>query len=270
MTPALTLSMLNSALSSEPTMKTMQLAARIAPYNPPRNMSDLARVNAMLKKAGISAGVYKLQKGQNLTAANLASNAAMSKAAGQPQNVRALENGWHGLSPTVQGDYGENYVMRKFVAYSGYLALRTTEALYPSYNSGQQELHLGPNESYIFTFPSKPPLAQYGFWSLTAYNKKEYLIPNTLNRYVLNDRSNLTYADGSLVYGSNSHSNETFQLLVQPADVTPPRNWTSNWLPASKGGGGLSLTLRFYAPTEQLRNGSWPYPVVTKGNAIRE
>lgn len=94
-------------------------------------------MNAMLKKAGISAGVYKPQEGQNLTAANLASNTAMSKAAGQPQNVRALGNGWHELSPTVQGDYGENYVMRKFVAYSGYLALKMTEALYPSYNSNR-------------------------------------------------------------------------------------------------------------------------------------
>ncbi|KAE8306252.1 DUF1254-domain-containing protein [Aspergillus transmontanensis] len=267
--PTLTMSMLNSSLSSDPAIKIMQLTARIAPHNPPRNISDLARVNYMLTKSGVRDGVYKPQKGQNLTAAYLASEMAMSKAASEPQNVRSLEHGWHALAPTAQGDYGVNYAMREFVAYSGYLALRATEALYPSYGAFQKGLHLGPRESYIFTFPSKPPMAQYGFWSLTAYNAEEYLVPNTLNRYALSDRSNLTYADGSLVYNGDTNGDESFQLLVQPADVSPPKNWTSNWLPAPKGGGGLSLTLRFYAPTEQLSNGSWPYPMVQKGEAIR-
>lgn len=225
--PTLTLSMLNSSLSADPAMKIMQLTARIAPHNPPRNMSDLARVNHMLQKSGVRDGVYKAQKGQNLTAAYLASEMAMSKAASEPQNVHSLGNGWQELAPTSQGDYGENYAMREYVAYFGYLALKATEALYPSYSAGQEGLHLGPRESYIFTFSSKPPMAQYGFWSLTAYNAEEYLIPNTLNRYVLSDRSNLTHADGSLVYDGNAHGDGSFQLLVQPADVTPPKNWTS-------------------------------------------
>ncbi|KAJ5125360.1 DUF1254-domain-containing protein [Penicillium atrosanguineum] len=229
--PTLTMSMLNSSLSADPAMKIMQLTARIAPHNPPRNITDLARVNHMLKESGVRDGVYKPQKGQNLTASYIASEMTMSKAASEPQNLHSLGNGWQELTPTAQGDYGENYAMREYVAYFGYLALRATEALYPSYSTGQKGLHLGPRESYIFTFPSKPPMAQYGFWSLTAYNTEEYLIPNTLNRYALSDRSNLTYADGSLVYDGNAHGDGdgNFQLLVQPADVTPPKNWMSKY-----------------------------------------
>jgi hypothetical protein len=225
--PALTQSMLNSSLSSDPAMKIMQLAARIVPHNPPRNISDLARVNHMLKESGVRDGEYKPRKGQNLTAAYLASKMAISKAASEPQNVHSLGHGWQEITPTAQGDYGEDYAMRAYVAYAGYLALKATEALYPSYRAGQEGLHLGPKESYIFTFPSKPPMAQYGFWSLTAYDKEEYLVSNTLNRYALSDRSNLTYADGTLVYDGNAHGDGSFQLLVQPADVTPPKNWTS-------------------------------------------
>ncbi|OJZ83644.1 hypothetical protein ASPFODRAFT_220612 [Aspergillus luchuensis CBS 106.47] len=267
--PPLTISLLNSSLPSDPATKIMQLTARIAPHNPPRNISDLERVNNMLREAGIRDGVYEPQKGLNLTAAYLASEVAMAKVASKPQNVRSLGNGWKELAPTVQGDYGENYVMREYVTYTGFLALRATEVLYPSYSTGPEGLCLGPRESYIFTFSSKPPLEQFGFWSLTAYNAEEYLVPNTLNRYALGDRSNLTYADDSLVYDSNANGDRSFQLLVQPADIEPPKNWTSNWLPAPKGGGDISLTLRFYAPTEQLRNGSWPYPVVQKVEAIQ-
>ncbi|PIG80987.1 hypothetical protein AARAC_011822 [Aspergillus arachidicola] len=267
--PTLTMSLLNSSLSSDPATKIMQLTARIAPHNPPRNISDLARVDRMLKESGVRDGVYKPQKDQNLTAAYLASEMAMFKVASEPQNVHSLGHGWQGLAPTSQGDYGEDYAMREYIAYFGYLALRATEALYPSYSAGSKGLHLGPRESYIFTFLSKPPMGQNGFWSLTAYNTEEYLVPNTLNRYALSDRANITYSDGSLVYDGGTHADGSFQLLVQPADIPPPKNWTSNWLPAPEGGGNFSLTLRFYAPTEQLGNGSWPYPVVHKGEAIQ-
>lgn len=227
--PTLTMSMLNSSLSSDPATMIMQLTARIAPHNPPRNISDLARVNHMLKEAGVKDGVYKPQKGQNLTAAYLASAMAMSSAASEPQNVHSLGRGWQELAPTAQGDYGKNYAMREYVAYFGYLALRATEALYPPYSGDKKGLYLGQSESYIFTFSSKPPVAQYGFWSLTAYNEEEYLVPNPLNRYALSDCSNLTYADGSLVYSDNAHGDGSFQLLVQPADVRPPKNWTSKY-----------------------------------------
>lgn len=233
--PPLTMAMLNSSLSSDPATKIMQLTARIAPHNPPREISDLGRVDLMLKRAGIhQGGTYEQPRGVNLTAAYLASEAAMFNAPTKPGNNQVLSNGWSEISAAAQGDYGKNYEMRAYVAYFGYLALTAAQALYPSHSTGghgPSTPHLGPKQAYVFTFPSKPPLEQYGFWSLTAYNAAQYLVPNALDRYALSDRSNITYADGSLVYGGRTSAGKdgSFELLVQPADVAPPRNWTSKY-----------------------------------------
>ncbi|KAJ5082480.1 DUF1254-domain-containing protein [Penicillium argentinense] len=270
----LTIPLLNSSISSDPATKIMQLTARITPNNPPRNISDLNRVNRMLERAGINfhEGTYEPPTGQNLTRAYAASLANMAKAAKQPANLVSLGHEWVQTSSQAQGDYGENYLMRQFIAYRGYLALTASEALYPSYSSdkGGRTMHLGPKEAYLFRFPSKPELAEFGFWSLTAYNAKQFLVENPLNRYALSDRSNLTYPDGERVYGGQQGEQKdgSFEILLQPADVEPPKNWTSNWLPAPRGGGDFSLTLRFYAPSEGLRGGEWAYPVVQKTAAM--
>lgn len=232
----LTISMLNSSISSNPATRIMQLTARIAPNNPPRNISDSARVNRMLEEAGIDLhqATYTAPKGQNITRAYLASEKNMANAAIQPQNLQNLGHDWVQLTNQAQGDYGTNYLMRQFVAYRGYLGLTQSEALYPSYTGGDggQTLNIGPKEAYIFKFPSKPPLAQYGFWSLTAYNAEQFLVSNPLNRYALSDRSNITYTDGSRVYGGDDHADDSFELLVQPADLAPPKNWTSKYVVA--------------------------------------
>ena len=58
------------------------------------------------------------------------------------------------------------------------------------------------------------------FWSLTMYDTNGFFVPNPLNRFVLNDRSNLHYnADGSL------------DLYVQQAEPTSAAQ-QDNWLPA--------------------------------------
>ena len=59
------------------------------------------------------------------------------------------------------------------------------------------------------------------------YGADNYLIPNSGNRYAIGDRSNLTYADGDLVYGNASSRNGPFQILIQPADMMQPANWTN-------------------------------------------
>lgn len=52
-----------------------------------------------------------------------------------------------------------------------------------------------------------------------------YLVPNEENVYALVNRSDLGFPDGSLVYGDDSDDGK-FQILLQPADITPPTNWT--------------------------------------------
>jgi hypothetical protein len=50
--------------------------------------------------------------------------------------------------------------------------------------------------------------------------------------------------DGRLV-GNSSTGDEPFDILLQAADVQPPANWTSNWLPAPAGGGSISVNRKF-------------------------
>jgi hypothetical protein len=229
--PPLTIEMFNSSLSPDISLRTMQMTARFTPFNRPRIISDVRHVDDMLRHAGIHHGHYKPPTGVNLTYLAHKAGESVRTHAALPANTVQLGNNWSELAPSAQGDYGTDYKMRYYVAQWGYLALVASEALYPSYHDplsdgGGTTLTLGAKEAYTITFGSKPPLAAGGFWSVTAYNAEQYLVPNSLNRYALGDRSNLTYADGLPVYGSSNGSDETgFEILVQPADLQPPRNW---------------------------------------------
>lgn len=59
-----------------------------------------------------------------------------------------------------------------------------------------------------------------------------------LNKDEIRDRYfNLTYqGSGNAMYGPRANRTEdgSFQVLVQPADVVPPSNWTRNCLPAAR------------------------------------
>ncbi|KAJ6032746.1 DUF1254-domain-containing protein [Penicillium herquei] len=264
--PAITLRMLNSTLSSDMATQVMQLASRIAPYNPARNSSDQACIDANLKAAGIDHGKYEPQADQNLDDSFNVTQSQMATVARSPMNSMSLGNNWKSLQSSVQGDFGTNYLLREYVATTGYLMLTQSEALYPTYSTG--ELSLSANEAYVFTFESKPPLIEKGFWSLTAYNAAHFLIANDENVYSRGSNSNITYSDGTLVYGDSDHADTAFQLLIQPDNIKPPSNWTSNWIPAPANGGDISLILRIYGPEDGVTNGTWEGPVVTKQTAI--
>lgn len=91
-----------------------------------------------------------------------------------------------------------------------------------------RNLQLANGESYLFTFSGKPPIASDGFWSLTIYNSQGFLIENPLNKYEVGDRSNITYPDGTMVYGPGAVRRDgKFQVLIQAANMPPPRNWTN-------------------------------------------
>ena len=221
--PKLTISMLNSSLSTDdPYTRIMQLNARFTPFNPPRNISDKPRVDTMMRRAGIHDGHYTptVNKVSDVTHVM---QADMEAAENKPGKNINLKNGWTVQNPSTQGDYGTDYQIRSYMADKGYLGLVAGEVVYPTY---ARNVTLGPRQAYTITFSSKPPLADDGFWSLTAYDQEQFLIPNRLGRYALGDRSNLKYADGSSVYGEDSTKEDgAFQILVQPADMQPPRRW---------------------------------------------
>ncbi|KAK5694469.1 hypothetical protein LTR17_024779 [Elasticomyces elasticus] len=254
------------------------LLGQLAFYTGPRERIDSQRVNSTLVAAGVSHdNAYKASSVVDLELANKTALAGALLAGKDAQTT--LNNGWTMSAENDTGDFGTNYALRTAVALSGYLQLKAPNAIYPSWSnasdgpaSGTGGLSIGANDSLLYTFSGKPPLADTGFWSLTAYNADNYLIANDLDVYALGDRSNITYSTGDRVYGSNASSvgNGVYQILLQPADVTPPTNWTSNWLPAPSGGGNLSVILRWYGAESALTDGSYQYPVVTRQAAERQ
>ncbi|KAI6851388.1 hypothetical protein KC332_g233 [Hortaea werneckii] len=264
---------------ASPAENVLKLVAAFAAIDEPFVASDSEYVNSHLAAAGISEGSWTPLDDVDIAQANFSAKASSIRAASDEAVV--LNNGWSQPSPDLMGLYENNYAFRTAVASVGYLALQKEFALYPSWVNGSgvaltgNAFHLGPDESLLYTFSGKPPLNANGFWSITGY-EGDYLIPNPQNVYALGDRSNITYPDGSRVYSSdaqsrnnNSMSNEQFQILIQPADLVPPANWTSNWLPGPVGGGDMSALLRWYSAQESLVNGSYAYPVVTRQSAFR-
>ncbi|MCJ1432087.1 hypothetical protein MMC27_001443 [Xylographa pallens] len=248
----------------------LNLTARLSSYDPPENTSETSIVNSQLALAGLHNGVYTPPAGLNLTLASLLADESLTASIRAPSLYQNFGNNWRTFISAASGNFHSYYAARTFIAWSGYLELVQYEALYPEYfgsASGNAIMTVTANQSILMTFSDKPPVT--GFWSLTAYGVDNYLIPNGLERFSLGDRSNLTYPNGGLVYG-NTSSNGNFQILMQPADVSPPANWTSNWLPAPSGGGNFTVNLRWYGPTGALTNGSYVHPVVTLQAAILE
>jgi hypothetical protein len=190
--------------------------------------------------AGVKDGKYKPQPGLNLTLASLIIAEGLAKGLNPPTattpnpNYITLGNSWYVVIPALSGDFSDvspyKYIARAYIAFFGYLQLVAGQAIYPEIFSGSSdELTVSTKESLVLHFSGAPPAA---FWSLSLY-LDNYLIPNPLNRFSLHAESNITYeADGS------------FNLLLQAANIAPPSNWTSNWLPAPSGGGTFSANCK--------------------------
>ena len=231
--------------STAQTTGTLQLLAQLHAANPPEDKSDLEHVNTMLTAAGIKDGRYTPPSGIDYGQVS-ALIVGEFEALRSPSNRGFDQNGWFDLLPSLSGDFHTQYTARAYIAWFGYLQLTGNEAMYPTYNdptlpAAQGQMELASNESYIMTFSGKPPVT--GFWSLTAYNSTNYLVPNSLDRYSLGDRSNLTYADGNQVYADLS-SNGEFSILIQSAALAPNSNWTDNWLPSPAGGGVFTVNCK--------------------------
>jgi hypothetical protein len=198
----------------------LELTARTLDASPPINVTNPGAVVKELHEAGIYEDSYSQPAGINLTAT--ADDALSTLMSPSNSDSQALNNGW--FQYAIQGLYGSNYLARAQVALAGTFFSVPSEVIYPFHKPVKLSVAIG--RAYLYTFSSKPPLGPTGFWSLTIYNASGKLIPNPLNVYALGDRSNITYPDGSLVYGKESNgSDQSFQILVQSA--TPPANWTS-------------------------------------------
>jgi hypothetical protein len=102
--------------------------------------------------------------------------------------------------------------------------------------------------NYIMHFPPGGLPPNDAFWSLTMSDANNDFVANPLNRYIVNDRSELVQnLDGSI------------DIYLQS---TAPTGHESNWLPAPTG--KFILWLRVYMPGEAILDGSYQVPPVVK------
>jgi hypothetical protein len=149
-------------------------------------------------------------------------------------------NGW--VHPHLTGNYGHDYLMRSIVDFTGIWANTPWEAV--DFGGSRYD----GNQTYTETY-SKDALSALKtryFWSVTAVDSKDHrVIPNPLNRYLLNNRSDLKFnADGSL----------TLVFAPKLPDGVPQ----TNWLP-TPAGQEYDLTYRFYDPAKYVVEGRY-YP----------
>lgn len=164
---------------------------------------------------------------------------------------KILINGWQVATEGI-GSYGTDYGFRAYVAYVGLGANLAEDATYPSIATDQNGDQFMSENNYTLHFEKDeiPPVK--GFWSLTLYDKRDFLAESAINRYSLGDRDALSYnKDGSL------------DIYIQQS--SPGAKKEANWLPTPKEG-KFNLILRLYWPKEAVLNRSWNVPAVMKVN----
>lgn len=147
------------------------------------------------------------------------------------------------------GTYGNDYTGRAAVAWRGLGANIPADAVYPYTRLDADGKPLSGSQKYMLHFSKNqiPPVK--AFWSLTAYNKDQFLIKNPLNRFAIGDRDPLKFnSDGSL------------DLYIQKDP--PGSEKENNWLPVAEG--PFDLLLRLYWPKEEVLNEKWTPPALKR------
>ncbi|KAM0483948.1 hypothetical protein ACHAP7_003443 [Fusarium lateritium] len=183
--------------------------------------------------------------------------------ASEPGVRQDVGNDWYIVAEEYIGRFDSFYAMRYQIGLTAYLALVQSESAYPFYG---KVLSVGEGQSVLCTFTKPPKIRDGGFWSLTAYGPDQDLIENDLEKYMVGDRSNLTFPDGTPV---EEGDDRPFRVLLQAEDIPPPANCTNNWLPINSGGGNISVTLRWYGAEEEMVDGTYFHPKMEFIDAIK-
>jgi hypothetical protein len=147
--------------------------------------------------------------------------------------------------------FGTDYLSRAAMGKANIFVNQPEETTYFYQDLDEHGDRLDGSRSYTITFlaGALPPVQ--GFRSLTLYNEHHFFHPNDLKRYSLGTKNkDLHYApDGS---------------LTLTASAAPPgdEELRPNWLPAPDG--PFSLYLRAYWPSQQILDGIWTPPPITR------
>lgn len=163
----------------------------------------------------------------------------------------AAHNGW---LVSRAGRYGTNYKLRASVAQIGLGALTPDESIYPLAQVDHTGQDLTGAKRYVMHFdPGQLPPAR-AFWSVSLYDLDGFFVPNPIDRYLINDRTDLHFnPDGSL------------DVYIQHEEPSSPVE-RQNWLPAPTG--DFRLLMRIYAAKPAaipgiLDGSGWDPPAIT-------
>ena len=156
--------------------------------------------------------------------------------------VQAIKVGAWTSNPLFGSVQADMY-LRAVIARIALFALSRTEAIYYIAFADDNGEPLRPECDYILEGGDLPAR----WWSITAYDKDHFLIPNDLDRYSYNME--------------NLQRDEQGRFKIH-LSRTPKEG---NWLPAAKEE-TMSITLRAYNPAPALREnmGSAELPRITK------
>src|SRR5262249_47695691 len=156
-----------------------------------------------------------------------------------------VANVW--IRPRIVGNYRGDYLMRTIANFTGIWANNAREVVY---FAGQG---IDGNRTFTQTFPANamPASKARYFWSVVAVDSQKFqVIPNPLNRYLLNKQSALQVNDDgslTLVFGPK-----------QPVGLPE-----ANWLP-TPAGKTYNLTYRFYGPSKDIIDGTYYPPTLVR------
>lgn len=226
----------------------MALLANNPPYKADKKLMKA------LKKVGIEPGgtfdlsQFSMEQQKQIKAIPKLVQNGFQKMTEKP-NEATMQNGWN-VNTSGLGEYGTEYALRAYVTKIGYGANQAVDAVYPNAAVDANGEDFDSENNYVLHFDKEmmPPVK--GFWSLTMYSKKGFLVDNKIDRYNLGSMKEMTYNDdGSL------------DVYIQ---AEAPKGKESNWLPSSHKGEKFELTFRMYWPEQEVINRTWIMPGVEK------
>lgn len=142
------------SLNASAANELLRLTAFLTPYNAPeiRNQSSIISQTLSLAGLNLTDGTYTPPPDLNLTLALQLVNETLALSA-EPQNIDTFANDWESTKANISGDFKTDYATRAYIAYSGYMQLVPSEALYVEYRGpllaieGTNLLSIAANES---------------------------------------------------------------------------------------------------------------------------
>lgn len=223
-------------------------AAELLKMNSP-HVTDWSMVTRM-KRIGIEPGKsfdWNSLSADTQQALNRAAADGLKLMQNKVPTMARVVNGWQ-MNTDTMGVYGNYYLKRAIVAMVGLGANQPEDAVYPLNLADADGQPLMGDQRYVLHFSKEELPPANAFWSVTMYDDDGFPVANPLNRFALGDRDKLQYnADGSL------------DLYLQ--HDSPGAERESNWLP-SPASGKLGVTMRLYAPRQEVLDGKWAPPAV--------